>query len=151
MSRIATFVLGIATLLALVPNGSAQAQADHKEDEQAIRELAAHRGPKIYAQGAIFVSGAYAHPIIGGDTTEKPIPEVQAEKRKNMDVTETIRRLKVSKAGDMAWEFTDFRASYDATSTGKHVEFPGSMLRVWQKVGGQWRVVAEFRRPNGEG
>src|SRR5918995_6558696 len=138
--------------LALTSPASAWAQAAGQRDEQAIRELAERvslRSPadeqqvrQVYANDAVFVSGAYPRPRIGRDTSVQPVKEVQAEKRANQKLTETIRRLEVSKSGDMAWEFTDFRLSYEATSTGKRVEFPGSMLRVWQKIDERWRIVA---------
>jgi ketosteroid isomerase-like protein len=109
------------------------------------------RAQDLYADNAIFVTGGCTRPIIGKDTTVKLTAQASAEKRRNQKLTEKIQRLEVSKSADMAWEFADFRLSYDETKTGKHVEFPGSMLRVWKKVDGRWRVIAEFRRPNEEG
>src|SRR2546425_11786547 len=46
------------------------------------------------------------------------------------------------------YEFSNFTLSYDMADTQRHVSFPGSMLRVWKKVNGQWRVVAAFARPH---
>ena len=135
---------------------TARAQSPH-QDEAAIRAIAeslsnaygktGHRARDAYAPQSIFVSGAYAKPIVGRDTKAERLPSARGE-RKNEESRETIRRLNVSKSGDMAWEFTDFRLSWDDSATGKRVGFPGSMLRVWEKIDGKWMIAAEFRRPN---
>jgi ketosteroid isomerase-like protein len=104
-----------------------------------------HRVRDAYAANSIFVSGAYGKPIVGRDTKAEPL---RPGERKNQKSRETIRRLDVSKSGDIAWEFTDFRLSWDDPATGKHIDFPGSMLRVWEKIDGRWMIMAEFRRPN---
>jgi ketosteroid isomerase-like protein len=138
------------------------------QDEQAVRAqserwMQARNAPQVkgdsgtstremWIPGAVFVSGNFTHPRFVGHTTpgDKVRTRVQAEKRKNEKLTrQNIRRVTVSEAGDMAWEYTDFEFEYDAASTGKHVTFNGSMLRVWQKENGQWKIAAQFARPNG--
>jgi hypothetical protein len=48
----------------------------------------------------------------------------------------------------MAYEYTDFTMSYDLADTKEHRVFDGSLLRVWKKVNGEWRIAAPFARPN---
>jgi ketosteroid isomerase-like protein len=145
--------------LTLATPALAQSKANAQQDEQAIRAQSnrwveivnsGRRPSDLWEAGGVFVSGVFPRPVIIPDTAMKPRTTVQAEKRKNQRITQTIRRVTVSEAGDMAWEYTDFESEYDATSTGKHVTFPGSMLRVWHKVDGQWKMAAMFARPNGD-
>jgi ketosteroid isomerase-like protein len=136
--------------------------ATKAQDEQAVRvqserwveiRNSGKRTSEMWIPGAVFVSGNFTHPRFVGDTTtgDKVRTRVEAEKRENEKLTrQNIRRVTVSEAGDMAWEYTDFEFEYDAASTGKHVKFDGSMLRVWQKVNGQWKIAAQFARPNGD-
>lgn len=72
------------------------------------------------------------------------------EQRRNTKIASEIVRLDVASAGDMAYDFSNFTMSYDMADTQQHVSFPGSLLRVWKKVNGQWRVVAFFARPHDE-
>ena len=75
-------------LLALTSPALAWAQAAGERDEQVIRELAERVGRRspadeqqvrqVYANDAVFVSGAYPRPRIGRDTSVKPVKEVQA-------------------------------------------------------------------------
>jgi ketosteroid isomerase-like protein len=132
------------------------------QDEQAVRAQSQlwaemrnteNKTRDMWIPGAVFVSGNFTHPRFVGDTTsgDKVRTRVQGEKRKNEKLRrQNIRRVVVSEAGDMAWEYTDFEFEYDAASTGKHVKFNGSVLRVWQKVDGQWKIAAQFSRPNGD-
>ena len=48
----------------------------------------------------------------------------------------------------MAYEYSDFTMSYDLADTKEHQVFDGSLLRVWKKVDGEWRIAATFARPN---
>ena len=56
-------------------------------------------------------------------------------------------RLAVSRSGDMAYEFGNFTMSFE-TPEKKHVNFSGSYLRVWRKVGGEWMVDVLSARPH---
>lgn len=61
-----------------------------------------------------------------------------------------VVRIRVAQAGDMAYEFSNFRIEYDDPQTKQKTGFNGSLLRVWRKVAGKWLVEASFARPNEE-
>ena len=47
-------------------------------------------------------------------------------------------RLEVAKSGDLAYEFSNFKAEYLLKDQpGKPEQFTGSLLRVWKKDGGR--------------
>lgn len=145
----------IATLLiAGGPSAMAQAGAGTKSDEQVLRELIqqlqqSKERPK-FTDEAIFVSGLDAQPTIGRQKREAARPAMEEKLKKERPNESTkimIERLVVSKSGDMAYEFTNFISTWDGpdkTRTG----FNGSYLRVWLKIGGEWKVDATFARPN---
>jgi ketosteroid isomerase-like protein len=144
-------VIILAEMLALSGNAPADAQkVDLRAEEAAIRTLVNRPDHPPRTDDAIFWSGAYPRPIIGGlDTASvKPLPGARMEQRQNIKTTTDIVRLEVAAAGDMAYEFSHFTLSYDLADTKEHVSFAGSALRVWKKVNGQWRVAAAFMRPH---
>jgi ketosteroid isomerase-like protein len=52
-------------------------------------------------------------------------------------------RIEVAKSGDLAYEYSDARLGFEMKD-GRKVEIPTSILRVWRKEGGQWKVAAQF-------
>jgi ketosteroid isomerase-like protein len=142
--------LNLTAALTLLRVTSAQAQKiDTRAEEAAIRALVNSSEHPPFTEDAVFWSGAYSRPIVGRDTANvKPHPDAHIGQRRNIKSTNEIVRLEVAAAGDMAYEFSNFTLSYDVADTQQHVSFPGSILRVWKKVNGQWRVVAAFARPH---
>jgi ketosteroid isomerase-like protein len=121
-------------------------------DENQIRGLvaAADAGKPFPAvDDRIFWSGAYRRPIVGKEQGE----EVTSDRRLSNRVTgsqrtkTTIRRIEIAKSGDLAYEFSDAQLSFELKG-GKTESFPTSVLRVWRKEAGQWRVAASFQRPH---
>lgn len=148
-------VLGLAAALAVHDEARAQAgEVDVRAEEAAIRTLV-NRSPGppgrgLLTEDGIFWSGAYPRPLVGRVDTAavKPLPDARMEQRRNVKSTSEIVRLEVAGAGDMAWEFSNFTLSYDLADTKEHQSFPGSLLRVWKKVDGQWRIAAAFMHPH---
>jgi hypothetical protein len=69
-------------------------------------------------------------------------------KRKNEKQSVKVERLEVAASGDMAWEFSYGKLDYDVDETPlRHVTIDQGILRVWKKVGGQWKRAAVFLRP----
>src|SRR5260370_14975679 len=145
--HLAGLTLAAALMLSRGTLARAQ-QVDLRAEEAAIRALVPVHPP--FTEDAIFWSGAYPRPLMGTRDTAnvKPKPEARMEQRRNTKSTSEIVRLEVASAGDMAYDFSNFTLSYDMADTQQHVSFPGSMLRVWKKVNGQWHVVAAFARPH---
>jgi ketosteroid isomerase-like protein len=53
----------------------------------------------------------------------------------------------VAKSGDLAYEFSSAEVSSDLKN-GKKESFTNSLLRVWKKEAGQWKIAAQFSRPH---
>ena len=141
-------------LSALIVCGSTGANAQTaKTDEQILRDLIsrADKEPGAIKQtdDAIFVSGAYPRPIVGREQREalKPKGDQMLKTRLNLVQKNELVRLVISDSKDMAYDFGNFTVDYD-TPDKKHVSFGGSYLRVWRKVGGEWKGEAFFARPN---
>ena len=129
-----------------------QPQPEQSDDEAAIRRVIAgsERGQRVPTTAdAIFWSGAFQKPVIGD---EKPV-EVVSPRSPSKRVPgsargkSTIVRLEVAKAGDMAYEFSTGDLGFKLQD-GSDVSLSTSLLRVWRKEGGQWKVAAWFARPH---
>lgn len=128
------------------------AQQSMGADEKQIRDLigAADGGkPLPPAKDQIFWSGAIRTPVVGAQRGE----EVPSDRRLSQRVPGTqknktsVRRIEVAKSGDLAYEFSESQISFDLKD-GKRESFPTSVLRVWRKEAGEWKVAAQFSRPH---
>jgi ketosteroid isomerase-like protein len=134
-----------------VQSAAATPRPDLRAEEQAIRALVAKQGTPGAAKqtdDVIFVSGAYARPVVGRREEVQPLPGAKMEQRRNVKSDIRVQRIEVAQAGDLAYEYSDFTQSYDRADTTVHTSFEGSVLRVWKKVDGEWRIAAMFARPN---
>jgi hypothetical protein len=128
----------------------ARAAASNTTDEVAIRQAISQwdDGKALpRTTDSIFWSGAYKKPVVG---TEKPeeIPgpnQPSARKADSQRHKTTIHRIEVAKSSDLAYEFSDSVLSF--AMPGKPVQLPTSVLRVWRKESGEWKVAAQFSRP----
>lgn len=145
------------TLVALVfqrAGAQTTSSSGTASDEQAIRDLVAqlNTGKMMpYTDNHIFVSGAYPRPIIGNEMNgqNKAAEERMKRERLNFHTTSNIQRLKIFKAGDMAYAFGTANLNWD-TPEKKHVSLESSYLRVWRKLDNEWKVDVFFARPNEE-
>lgn len=141
-------------LTALIICGAIKANAQSaKTDEQILRDLISRADSEPGAikrtDDAILVSGAFPRPIVGKQQMDamKPQREKIMKSRLNETQKTEVVRLVVAESKDMAYDFGNFTVDYD-TADKKHVSFTGSYLRVWRKVGGEWKSEAFFARPN---
>jgi ketosteroid isomerase-like protein len=121
-------------------------KVDLKAEESAIRALI-EKGGRPRTDDAVSWSGAFKRPIVGSLAGEA-FPEANVSKRKNQKQSVKVERLEVAASGDMAWEFSYGKLDYDVDETPlRHVNIDQGILRVWKKVGGQWKTAALFVRP----
>jgi ketosteroid isomerase-like protein len=149
----------IALFIAISFNTLIYAQTDTgnntSADEQAIRNLVAQQneGKNVikFTDDRIFISGAYPMPVIGNGpmSTANKQADQQVKARKNFTAKYRIERLKVAKAGDMAYEFGYADLNFD-TPENKHESFEVSYLRVWRKLSDEWKVDVNFSRRNNQ-
>jgi ketosteroid isomerase-like protein len=147
-----TYVAVAGVLLALTAAGAAQPSVG---EEAAIRAAIAEL-PRtdLRTVDSVFFSGAYMRPFIRGQNESEPLTALARTivpgSTKN-DIR--IRRIDVASSGDMAYEFSDGTVTRRMKRPDRSEEpatFENSMLRVWKKVNGQWRVAAHFSAPHGD-
>jgi ketosteroid isomerase-like protein len=146
------FVTIPAIVLAATSATSAQRQQPHPADQTRIRELIANydKGAAVArTSDVVFWSGAYKRPTVGAERGE----EVSNGRQPSLRVpgsqrTRTVPvRIEFSAGGDMAYEYSNANLSFDLKSGAKQ-ELQTSILRVWRKEAGQWKIAAMFARPH---
>jgi ketosteroid isomerase-like protein len=147
LTRLAAFAFAI--LFMLGTSGRAQAPS---ADERQIRDLIERygKGESIpRTADVIFWSGAFKRPIVGSERGE----EISSDRQPSARIPGSERnkttpvRIEIAKSGDLAYEFSHSTLSFDLKSGGKE-SFPTSVLRVWKKEDGQWKIAAMFARPH---
>ena len=120
-------------------------------DEAQIRQLMTKPQPEIpRTKDFIYWSGPLARPQIHPVDPATPAPAaVQQRVPGSFKQVTDVVRLEVAKSGDLAYEFSNFKAEYLLKDQpGKPVQFTGSILRVWKKESGGWKMAAQFQRPH---
>lgn len=130
---------------------------DRSLDERAIREIISsidsgqQRASTVSTKDSIFWSGAYQRPVVG-DETPVPVDDTAARVPSSQrSAKRTIRRIEISSAGDMAYEFSDVQLSWDMKTpngVSRSETYDASNLRVWKKVDGKWLVAANASFPH---
>jgi ketosteroid isomerase-like protein len=118
-------------------------------NEKALREAmaAAERGPaNLFAPDWVFWSGAYVKPLVANEQPQFR-PGSSASNRDNQKQAVTVIQLKIAESGDMAYEYSTVKSSWDRNDNKRHIETEGGMLRVWRNIGGKWLIVASFQHP----
>ena len=120
---------------------------DIEAEEQAIREIAqkafeAERQKDINAVLSVYAENVVVQP--------PNMPQIEGVEALRNFYTEFLKilvsiegsptKVTISEAGDMAWNYTRNRAVYE--SPEGHIEDEGKALSVWQKINGEWKVVA---------
>jgi hypothetical protein len=118
-------------------------------DEQQIRALIAKmdagQTQGIGTKDRIFWSAAYKRPVVSpaqGEEvpSDRRISERKPESQRNQT---TPIRIEIAKSGDLAYEVSDHILSFEMKD-GRKVSLPASVMRVWRKEDGQWKVAAQF-------
>jgi ketosteroid isomerase-like protein len=137
----------IAVVVAVAALTTAVAQSP-TADEKALREAiaAASLVERRIAPDTVFWSGALVKPVVGEEQPQ-PRPGSSANNRENVKLAVTVIQLHVATSGDMAYEYSTTKSSWDRNDNKRHIESEGGMLRVWRKIGGKWLIVASFQHP----
>lgn len=148
-----------AVLASIAISAEAQSQS---ADERAIRDLIARydKGESVTrTDNEIFWTGEFKRPTVGSQKREalpadqrpssarvpgSPSARVPGSRRR---VTTPVR-IEIAKSGDLAYEFSNSELSFDLKNGEREAAIPSSVLRVWKKDGGQWRIAAMFARPH---
>ena len=142
-------VASVLVVAALVAITTAQSGSAEQQIRAQIAKLGTSINPRVYTPDAIFWSGAYSKPIRRSDSEASTRSVlIGAPGRKNVEATDSPEKIVVSQGGDMAYEYGTFKLKFD-DNVGHH-DLQGALLRVWQKIGGEWKIVAHFQRPYGQ-
>jgi hypothetical protein len=141
------FVVFVFALLAVI---SAQtATSDERQIRSLIAKYDSGQREGMGTKDRIFWSGAIKRPVIGSQQGEE-VPSdrglaarVPGSQRNNT----TPLRIEIANSGDLAYEFSNSELSFELKD-GKKERFPTSVLRVWKKEAGEWKIAAMFARPH---
>ena len=139
---------GILLLVTVFYGGIAVAQ-EGKQDEATIRGLIAgiDRGERVAVlDDNVFWSGAYQKPSIGKAEAPRRSNRGERDPATDRSVT-TVVKLDVAKSGEMAWEYSNSQVTF-TFKDGRKNTFARSILRVWRKDAGAWKVAAVFGLPH---
>jgi len=98
---------------------------------------------------SVFWSGAYQRPVMEGEQAIPRQPQpgrpgaIEERVPNSQKTRTTVRRIVVTEASDMAYEYSDSNLTVDLKAGGQ-VSIQTFVLRVWQKDAGQWKVAAVF-------
>jgi hypothetical protein len=148
-----------AVLASITTSAEAQSQS---ADERAIRDLIARydRGESVTRTDDVVVwTGDFERPTVGSARGEalpadqrpssarvpgSPSARVPGSRRR---ITTPVR-IEIAKSGDLAYEFSNSELNFDLQNGEREAAIPASVLRVWKKEGGQWKIAAMFARPH---
>ena len=140
-----------AVLASIAISAEAQSQS---ADERAIRDLIARydKGESVArTDDVILWSGEFKWPTVGSQKREAlPADRRPSSARvpgSRRRVTTPVR-IEIAKSGDLAYEFSNSELIFDLQNGEREAAIPASVLRVWKKDGGQWKIAAMFARPH---
>jgi hypothetical protein len=151
--------LAAAVLTSIAIAAEAQSQS---ADERAIRDLIARydRGePVPLTDDTIYWTGPFKKPTVGSQRGE-PLPADQQPSSGRAPGAPSERvpgsrrrlttpvRIEIAASGDLAYEFSNSEVRFDLENGEQETAVPASVLRVWKKVGGQWKIAAMFAHPH---
>jgi uncharacterized protein (TIGR02246 family) len=128
------------------------AKVDKQGEEQAIRDLSG-KWVQMFAANdtsgiaALFADDGYEMPpnakaMKGPDEVRKGIGEM-LRTAKNFKLTFAPSSITIGDAGDLAVERGTYQESFTGPK-GKKIEDHGNYVTVYQKVNGQWKVLADI-------
>jgi hypothetical protein len=148
-----------AVLASIAVSAEAQSQS---ADERAIRDLIARydAGESVVrTDNVVFWTGEFKRPTVGSQRSEAlpadqrpssaPVPgspsaRVPGSRRR---VTTPVR-IEIATSGDLAYEFSNSELVFELQNGEREAAIPSSVLRVWKKDGGQWKIAAMFAHPH---
>ena len=157
---VASMLAAAAVLVSIAASAAAQSQS---ADERAIRDLIARydKGGESVPQtdDSIYWTGPFKRPTVGSEQRD-PLPPDQQPSSARAPAAPSERvpgsrrrvttpvRIEIAESGDLAYEFSHSEVRFDLKNGAQEAVTPASVLRVWKKEGGQWKIAAMFARPH---
>lgn len=145
--------LGALTCMAALSVSSGLAQ-ETSSDEQKIRDLEAQWVEAVEAGDAAAIAELYredgrvmppnAEPALGRDSVRAFWEEVLQLPGLNFSFEPTT--VRVADSGDIAYAIGTYQLSYNVDE--EPVQDAGKYIDLWEKVDGEWRVVADMFSSN---
>lgn len=143
-------VLALVLVIADVTVPAAQTtQSDEQQIRALITKMDAGQTQGTATADRVFWSAAYKRPYVSPQQGEQVPGENQISDRVpgSQRNTTTPVRIEIAKSGDLAYEFSNHTLSYEMKD-GRKRNVPASVLRVWRKEAGQWKIAAHFSHPH---
>jgi hypothetical protein len=128
--------------LAFAPRLSAQAHCD----EATVRRLAAISVTELASPNLYFNVQTGLPPVIGTAQLDALRMTHGAERKNEKPHVFTILQVDATADGSMAYDDGSVHVEFDDATTGKHVAYDLSYLRVWKVVGKKCLTVAMYGR-----
>jgi hypothetical protein len=141
------FLIALVGVVYLIQLSESRGAGSNAAEEAAIRRSIA-AGSFNPLPDHVFWSGAYRRPTVGIERSEFTGGPASLPNRVlgSQRSTTTPLRIVVADSRDLAYEYSRSTLEYDLKG-GEHRKVEVGVLRVWQKVGGEWREAASFERP----
>ncbi len=158
--RVASMLTAAAVLASIAIAAEAQSQS---ADERAIRDLIARYDDKgaaavAHTDDTIYWTGPFKRPSVGSEERDPLPPDLQPSSAPPPGAPERVLgsrrrvttpvRIEIAKSGDLAYEFSHSEVRFDLKNGEREAATPASVLRVWKKEAGQWKIAAIFARPH---
>jgi hypothetical protein len=153
----------MVVVIAVLSSFSVAAHAQTESaDERAIRDLIARydRGESVpHTDDQIYWTGPFQRPTVGSQKPE-PLPRDQQPSNPRGPGAPSERvpgarrrvttpvRIEIATSRDLAYEFSNSEVVFDLKNGQQEAGTPASVLRVWKKDAGQWKIAAMFARPH---
>ena len=145
--KVTTVTMGLVIALAAITS-TQTASTDDQQIRGLIAKYDTGQRTGMATKDVVFWSGAYKRPTVGSEQGEEvslATDRCQTVSGSQRSKT-TVVRIEIAKSGDLAYEFSNSEVSFNLKN-GKKESFPNSLLRVWRKEAGQWKIAAQFARP----
>jgi hypothetical protein len=124
--------------------------AQEKCDEATVRRLSAQPVGLIAASDIYFNTRPGEPAVVGSQGMEALRLAHSSERRNQRPYLFTPLQVVATSDGSMAYDDGTARVEYDEATSGKHVSFDVTYLRVWKVVDGKCQIAASYSRPVGQ-
>ena len=124
--------------------------AEEKCDDATVRRLGVLPVGPIASPDIYFNTRTGEMPAVGSQEMELLRRAHVSERRSQKPYVFTPLQVVVTADASMAYDDGTAHVEYDETSSGKHMSFDITYLRVWKVVDGNCRIAASYSRPVGQ-
>jgi hypothetical protein len=124
--------------------------AQEKCDDATVHRLSGRPAGLIAAPDIYFNTRSGEPPVVGSQGMEALRLAHSSERRNQRPYVFAPLQVVTTSDGSMAYDDGTAHVEYDEATSGKHVSFDLTYLRVWKVVDGKCQMAAAFSRPIGQ-